>query len=93
MYFALLGDTLVLLGEKNKKLIFSKNFSIKDRADLLYYSIACSRMLKANEHWLVTIQDEEVKYEIKDDSIFVIDKHLSLPSLHTLISQYKICES
>ncbi len=93
LYFTLMGDILVLLGEKNKKLIFSKNFSIKDQADLFYYSIACSRMLKAGEHWFVTIQDEEIKFDMPGDSILKIDEHMLLPSLHVLMSKNKVCES
>jgi hypothetical protein len=92
LYFTLLADTLVLLAVKNKKIIFSKNFRIRNQADVSYYSIACSRMLKAREHWLVTIQDEEVKFEMPGDTILKIDQHVHLSSLHVLMSQYKVCE-
>ena len=93
LYFTLAGDTLVLLAERNKKLIFSKNFTIRDKGDFLYYSIACSRMLKANEHWFVTTQDEGVKYDIPPDHFLKINKQLSLPSLRVLMAQYNVCES
>ncbi|MEO6131078.1 MAG: DUF3822 family protein [Saprospiraceae bacterium] len=93
LYIILASETLILLGEKNKKLNFSKTFNIRDEADLVYYSIACSRMLKAKENWFVTIADEKGKFVMPDDSLFRIDHQLSLPSLQMLMSQYKVCES
>ncbi len=93
LYFTITNDILLILGERNNKLIFSKTFPIKDQADLFYYSIACSRMLKAKEQWLITIGGEEMKYEMPGDVILKIDKQLMLPTLHVLMSQYKVCES
>jgi Protein of unknown function (DUF3822) len=93
LYLTLMRDTLILLAEKNNKLIFSKNFLIKEQGDLYYYSIACSRMLKANENWVVEVQDEHGTFEWPGDSILKIEKRLSLPSLHVLMSQYKVCGS
>ena len=92
LYFTIMADSLVMLAVKNKKIIFSKNFRIRNQADVSYYAIACSRMLKANQHWLVSIQDEEVKFEMPGDTILKIDQHVHLPSLHVLMSQYKVCE-
>ncbi len=93
LYLTLLSDTLILLAEKNNKLIFSKNFQIREQGDLYYYSIACSRMLKTDENWAVTLEDHLGLFELPGDSILKIDKRLSLPSLHALRSQYKPCGS
>ncbi|HZV71797.1 MAG TPA: DUF3822 family protein [Saprospiraceae bacterium] len=93
LYLTLTGDLLIILAEKNNKLIFSKNFEIKEIGDLYYYSIACSRMLNASENWLVMIEEEEEKYEMPGDSILKIEKRLRLPSLDVLMVQYKVCVS
>ncbi|MGB4847632.1 MAG: DUF3822 family protein [Saprospiraceae bacterium] len=93
LYLTLMRDTLILLAEKNNKLIFSKNFLIKAQGDLYYYSIACSRMLKTNENWFVELKDEPGTFEWPGDSILKIEKQLSLPSLHVLMSQFKLCGS
>jgi hypothetical protein len=93
LYFTIIDDTLILLGEKNNKLIFSKNFTIRDQSDLLYYSIACSRMLKAEENWLVSIGNEKVYYEMPGDSLLKLNRHLKLSSLQVLMSEFNVCES
>lgn len=93
LYLTLMRDTLILLAEKNNKLIFSKNFLIKQQGDLYYYSIACSRMLRTNENWLVELENEPGTFEWPGNSILKIGKRLSLPSLHVLMSQYKVCGS
>ena len=88
-----LHDILVVMASKNGKLVFSKNFTVRDEADLFYYTIACSRMLKSDAHWLVTIQGEDFSFEMPGESILKIDQRLSLPSLHDLIAQFKQCGS
>lgn len=93
LYLSVIDDTLVMLAEKNKKLIFSKNFLITQQSDLYYYSIACSRMLKAEENWLVDIDGENKKFDLPGDSILKIQNHISLPSIPVLMSQYKVCGS
>lgn len=93
LYLTLMRDTLILLAEKNNKLIFSKNFLIKEQGDLYYYSIACSRMLRTDENWSVELKDESGSLEWPGDSILRIEKRLSLPSLPVLMSQYKVCGS
>ena len=93
LYLTIAGDLLIMLAEKNNKLIFSKNFIIKEKGDLYYYSIACSRMLKATENWLVMSENEVEKYEMPGDSILKIEKRLQLPSLDILMVQYKVCVS
>ena len=92
-YYTTIGNTLNVLASKNDKLLFSKNFNIQEEEDLVYYVIACSRMLQSNEHWLVTIENKESIFKIPDDTFLKIDNHLSLPSLHTLLAQYKPCGS
>ncbi len=91
--FKFIYNTLIVLASEKGKLTFSKNFPIKDEADLFYYAMACSRMLKSREQWLITIENEDNELEMPRDSILRIDQHLSLPSLHVLMSQYKPCES
>lgn len=92
-YYTVLENMLVVLASRNGKLIFSKNFSIKDEADLFYYTIACSRMLKSSSHWLISIENEDFSYEMPGESILKIDQHLMLPALHILMAQYKECVS
>ncbi|MEP6795634.1 MAG: DUF3822 family protein [Saprospiraceae bacterium] len=93
MYLTLMGDMLILMAEKNTKLIFSKTFLIKEQGDLYYYSIACNRMLRTDENWSVELKDEPGTFELPGDSILKIEKRLSLPSLPVLMSQYKVCGS
>ena len=92
-YFTIIYNTLIVLASENGKLTFSKNFTIRDEADLIYYAIACSRMLKSKEQWFITIENEEPAFEMPGDSVIKIDQQLSLPSLHVLMAQYKPCES
>jgi hypothetical protein len=49
-------------------------------------------MIKANEHWLVNIEDETSKFEMPGDSVLKIDEKILIPSLQVLMSQYKVCE-
>lgn len=91
--FTIIYNTLIVLTSEQGKLIFSKNFNIRDKADLFYYAMACSRMMKSTEQWLITIENEENAFEMPGDSILKMDQHLSIPSLHVLMSQYKPCGS
>ncbi len=92
-YYTLLHDTLIVLAAQNNKLIFSKNFKVRHEADLFYYSIACSRMLRSEAHWHISIENEESPYEMPGESILKMNQILSLPTLHVLMAQYKKCES
>lgn len=92
-YYALVHNTLIVLASKKGKLIFSKIFTIQNEADLIYYSIACSRMLQSDGHWLVTIENDGSSFEMPGDSLLKIEHNLSLPSLHDLMVQYKLCAS
>lgn len=91
--FTVLHDILVVMASKNGKLVFSKNFTIRNESDLFYFTIACSRMLNSEKHWLATIQGEDFSFEMPGESILKIDQRLSLPSLHDLIAQFKQCGS
>jgi len=92
-FFTVVNDILIVLATRNGKLIFSKNFNIRTEADLFYYAIACSRMLKSESHWMISIENEETSYDMPGESILKIDQRISFPSLHVLISRYKQCES
>lgn len=92
-YFTIIHNILIVLASKNGKLTFSKNFDIRNEADLFYYAIACSRMLKSDVQWLISIENEESSYDMPGESILKIDQRLSFPSFHAMISRYKQCES
>ncbi|MEP6647901.1 MAG: DUF3822 family protein [Saprospiraceae bacterium] len=93
LYYTIQDDSLIVLGEKNEELIYSKTFLIRDQADLFYYTIACSRMLKSQQHWLVILPGGNGKFEMPGDSILKIDGRLTLPSMQIMLSQYKVCAS
>jgi len=93
LFFYLSGNTLLVLGETAGKLTFSKNFYIQDQSDLAYYAVACSRLLKLKENWLVVIGDEAPPFDMPRVPDFAIDRQLKLPALHTLIASHRSCES
>lgn len=92
-FYIVVHDTLIVLGADKGKLVFSKNFNITGEADLFYFSIACSRMLKSKDHWLVSIEHEQTAMDMPGDAILKIDHHITLPSLHLMMAQYKPCAS
>src|SRR4030095_11307196 len=69
LYYTILDNLLVLTGQEQNKLVFSKIVTLQDQADLFYYMIACSRLLKADEHWVVNIRNEEAAFDLPGDSI------------------------
>ena len=91
--FTIIHDILIVFASKNGKLVFTKNFNIRDEADLFYYSIACSRMLKSDVQWMISVENEDSSYEMPGESILKIDQRLSFPSIHSMIAQYKQCVS
>lgn len=92
LYLTCLQGVLIILAQRNGKLIFSKNISVTGETDFLYYSVAISRMLNLEEHWLISIQDEEAGFEVPFDSVLRIDQRLVLPNIHELLAQHKPCE-
>jgi hypothetical protein len=88
-----IGNTLILLGESSGKLCFSKTFYIQDQTDLLYYAMACSRMLRVKENWHITLINEVSLFEMPKAPHFTIHHHLELPPLHALIASHRLCES
>ncbi len=93
LYFNITGNTLIVLGECDGKLTFSRNFTIHDQGDLMYYSIACSRLLHPREIWHVTIRNESPEFELPQIPHFRFHHHLELPELPTLITQHRLCAS
>lgn len=91
-FFGLIHNTLLVISQEKGKLCFSKTFNLTDDADLMYYAVSCSRMLKSQQHSFFTIENEEMQFEFPMDSLIKIDNNISLPSLHKLLSQYKACE-
>lgn len=93
LFYFLTGSSLIIIGETGGKLTFSKSFYVQDQGDVAYYSIACARMLKPKENWLLNIQDEELPFDMPGDTYFRIHQRLELPDLHTLIATHRSCAS
>jgi len=91
--YTILQDTLIAFASKNNKLVFSKTFHLRSEADLSYYSLACSRLVHPDENWLITIDKEESTYDISAGSSLHISRHITLPSIHLLVDQFKKCGS
>ena len=92
-FYFVTGSVLIIIGETGGQLTFSKSFYIKDQGDVAYYAIACARMLKPKENWLLTLKDEEVSFEIPGETSFRLHHRLELPDLHTLIATHRSCGS
>jgi hypothetical protein len=93
LFFYLSGNTLLVLGEKAGKLTFSKSFYIQDHSDLAYYAVACSRLLKMKNNWLVLVGDENPLFDMPRIPHFAIDHQLKLPALPALIASHRSCAS
>jgi len=93
LFFYISANTLIVIGQTGEKLTFTKSFYIRDRGDLSYYAIACTRMLKPKEKWLLTIMDETRLFDFHGTPQFTIDHQLELPALHQLIARHGSCES
>jgi len=93
LFFYVSGNTLVVIGESAGKLTFSKNFHIQEPGDLAYYAIACSRLLKPKENWIVMVGDESPMVDMPKFPRIEIHRQLRLPALHTLIASHRSCES
>lgn len=93
LFFLMMDDSMVILGEKEGKLSFARNFRIYGPGDLLYFALACSRMLHADEHWHVALSGEKVRFEMPYTSFFSFHHHLELPGLQHLIAHHRSCGS
>lgn len=93
LFYFITGSSLIILCDTGGKLTFSKSFYIQDQGDVAYYAIACARMLKPTENWLLTIKDEDVSFSIPNDTYFMLHHRLELPDLHTLIATHRSCGS
>jgi hypothetical protein len=92
LFFHATENTLFVIGETSGKLTFSKNFYIREQADLSYYVIACSKMISPTENWLVTMKEGAYTLEnIAADPNIRIHHRLELPELHTLIARHRSC--
>lgn len=93
LFYLITGNALVIIGETDGQLTFSKSFYIQDQGDVAYYAIACASMLKPKENWLLTIQGEEVSFSMPEDTYFRLHQRHELPDLHTLIATHRSCGS
>lgn len=93
MFLCPVGHTLFVFGEKNGELTFSKSFYIHQDHDLLYYALACRKLLNPEESWCFTIRNEFISCRIPQPPHFSFHHQLELPGLSTLIAQYRLCES
>src|SRR5688572_6700845 len=93
LFFYTTANTLIVIGQAADKLTFTKSFYIRDKADLSYYAIACTRLLKPKEKWLLTIMEENRLFDFQGIPQFTIDHQLELPALHHLIARHGSCES
>jgi len=93
LFFYMIGNTLIVLGETGGKLTFSKTFYIQDQSDLAYYAVACNRLLKPKDNWLLQVGEETPSFEMPRLPHFAVDRRLKLPALHSLIASHRSCES
>jgi hypothetical protein len=92
LFFCASANTLIVIGQTAGKLTFTKSFNIRDKGDLSYYAIACTRMLKPKEKWLLTIMEENRLFDFHVTPPFTIEHQLELPALHHLIAMHGSCE-
>ena len=93
LYFTIVQKTLTVLCAHKGKLNFARNFNITSEADLVYYVVACSRLLNHNQLCEVTIENQISSFGLNADFPLPIDRQISLPRMHALMAQYKPCES
>lgn len=93
LFFYCTGNTLLIIGQTDGKLSFSKCFYIHEQSDLTYFAIACIRLLKPQENWLLTLKDESRAFELAGNTHLKFDQQLELPALHHLIARHGSCVS
>ena len=93
LFFYTSGNTLIVLGETGGKLTFSKTFYIQDQSDLAYYAVACNRLLKPKDNWLLQVGEEAPSFEMPRLPHFAVDRRLKLPAVHSLIARHRSCAS
>ncbi|MDZ4748046.1 MAG: DUF3822 family protein [Saprospiraceae bacterium] len=93
LFYFITGNSLIIIGETGGKLTFSKSLYIQDHGDVAYYAIACARMLMPKENWLLTIEGEEVSFDMPGETYFRLHHRLELPDLHTLVATHRSCGS
>jgi hypothetical protein len=93
LFFYTTGNTLIVIGQTASKLSFSKSFYIQERGDLSYYAMACSKMLRPKEKWLLTMMEESMLFDFQGTPHFSMDHQLELPAFHDLIARHGSCES
>lgn len=93
LFFCIIENSLLILSATGPKLTFSNLFYVQDQDDVTYYVIACSRMIRAQENWWLTIRNEYAGFDRPGHTYFNLDHHLELPDLQTLIARYRSCVS
>ena len=93
VFFFTSDNTLTVIRSGKDGMTFSRTFPIQDQGDLAYYAIACHRMLRSSENWLVTIRDNSDGFEFPSETYLPVHHRLELPDLKTLISGIWSCAS
>ena len=93
MYITFMCDSLVLIGSRQGKKIFSKCFDVRSEADVIYYTVSCNQMLNPEVVVLASIEHEAGSFSWPETQVLKIDQYLALPSLSTLLATYRACVS
>lgn len=86
-------NALIIIGCTGTEMTFSRAFKIQRQDDIAYYTLACQRLLKASENWLITIRDDNEGLSFPDLPHLPIRHRLELPDLKTLIAGSGVCVS
>ena len=93
VYIHLFEDRLLVIGAKGNRLHFTKTFAIHDAADIVYYTVSCRNMLKAEKYIQLHMADEVNAFEMPGHTVLKIDEHMTLPALPNLLAAYRQCVS
>lgn len=91
--YSLIQNTLIVLSFNERKLKFSKTFTLRNEADLVYYSTACNRMLHTENNLRLSIEGEEQAFKLHNDQLLNLTGTISVPPLHVMMEQYQQCVS
>ncbi len=92
-FFALVEDVLLVMATEAGKLIFTKQFIIRDAGDLQYYTLACSRLLKSTVHHLLEVEGHRSSFSFTASPHLAVDQVIRLESLAALLNDHFPCVS
>jgi hypothetical protein len=90
-YYLLIDNALTILAVKNDQIIFFKQFQIRYQADVAYYCVAVTRLIKPQQRIVVRLAESISAFDLFNHSAFQASADLDLPSLTDLVTQYIKC--